>query len=640
MVSPVAYVGFVMDETRGYAKRWWDEFLKYAFVTPILVFFLNIAALVAVSTASKSGAVFQIGDDIAANLVEGGLTIISHFIVLLIIFAGMKFALSSGHAGAETVVKYAQKGFENTFRKPGKFVKGLGNFARNSGADALAKSKMLEGKPGFQRAIRAAARPIEAVKALKKGFLDIPKERMNKNFADSFGELTRTGVKYGDDKLMPAKMAWWKMSGKNATALRARAAELEEKQNIMTDEEVAKKPGEILKKFGLEDSDLNNYKKGEMTVKEAVKYRNFMDLDLKEKQKVVKDIDDKISKSTSAAEKALLTDERKDLAKQASDAFVNKRKVEAELDAASTAGRNFSFKGLEAELKPVFDADQLMKEINNLNDELVEDDNLRIKFGVKPGKVIDDKFRENAKKEYTDLITLAASRDWADSPSDRSDRAAREKEEIKPYDDVDDKDALSAALRQAISDNNMDLASALAKKISKANNFADVLNKMGHANNVEGLTKWADENFSKLSKAARANIVMEISSLNAQNGNKALAGAIIVSGPNGRSYKSLVKQQNDNVVIANKTHIKDMGKGDFAYDTHVKGADGKYIKAFNKGVVQHINSYNSPEGIKTIMKTVSADKAKFILELPGSKDIFEPVRKALQEAVGRGNRSK
>ena len=103
MLSPIAYVGFVMDETQKYAKQWWDEFIKYAIMTPVLVFFLNIAALMATvfsSGGDKGLFVFSDGS-LSADIVVGSLTILTYFIVLIFIYAGMKFALGSGTAGAK-----------------------------------------------------------------------------------------------------------------------------------------------------------------------------------------------------------------------------------------------------------------------------------------------------------------------------------------------------------------------------------------------------------------------------------------------------------------------------------------------------------------------------------------------------------
>jgi hypothetical protein len=189
MISPVAYVGFVMDETKGYANRWWNEFLKYAFITPILVFFLNIAALVATVTSSNTGNVIKIGDGLADDLVAGGLTIISHFIVLGIIYAGMRVAMGSGVAGAKTIVDYAQKGFKNTFKKSAQWA-GVG---KDYLVDKAATKAGEKGYKGFEKAITAVSKPVDFGKALKKAKLDDPKEAREKREAKRLGDLA--GIK-------------------------------------------------------------------------------------------------------------------------------------------------------------------------------------------------------------------------------------------------------------------------------------------------------------------------------------------------------------------------------------------------------------------------------------------------------------
>lgn len=165
MVSPIAYITAIMDDTKRYSSQWWSEFIKYAFLTPILVFFLNIAALVATAFSASSGNVIKLDDTLAGDLVAGGLTIVSHFIVLLVIFAGMKYALSSGTIGAKTIVDYAQKGFKNTLTKwPGA--------AKDFIADKAATAADKANRPGLAKAITATAKPWELAKATKKSWID------------------------------------------------------------------------------------------------------------------------------------------------------------------------------------------------------------------------------------------------------------------------------------------------------------------------------------------------------------------------------------------------------------------------------------------------------------------------------------
>jgi len=44
VLSPIAYIGLVLPDTEGTAKKWWSSFLKYAMAGPILFFFLWFSA--------------------------------------------------------------------------------------------------------------------------------------------------------------------------------------------------------------------------------------------------------------------------------------------------------------------------------------------------------------------------------------------------------------------------------------------------------------------------------------------------------------------------------------------------------------------------------------------------------------------
>lgn len=190
MTSPIAYVGYVMDETKTYAKQWWKEFFKYVILTPVLVFFLNIAALMATLFSGQNNTLFNFSKGVTDDIVIGALTIISHFIVLFFIYAGMKFALSSGTIGSKTIVDYAQKGFNNTLNKWPRAVLGgtkdaLGNMA--------AKKLEDKGYAGAAKALTAAVKPFEFGKAVKKAQWDdrgeLRKKQNQERLNDTF--LTR-----------------------------------------------------------------------------------------------------------------------------------------------------------------------------------------------------------------------------------------------------------------------------------------------------------------------------------------------------------------------------------------------------------------------------------------------------------------
>lgn len=47
MLSPLPYIAMVLPATKKISKRWWNNFIKYAFMTPAAAFMLNLTALIA-----------------------------------------------------------------------------------------------------------------------------------------------------------------------------------------------------------------------------------------------------------------------------------------------------------------------------------------------------------------------------------------------------------------------------------------------------------------------------------------------------------------------------------------------------------------------------------------------------------------
>lgn len=172
MVSPIAYFGPVLGEGLPQAKeagsKWWTEFVRYTITVPILAFFLNIAALMAVVFSNKSGTAVQVlgakegrfTQGAANSITEFALTIATHFIVLIFLYMGMLYAQKSGVFGADTIIKYASKGFNWTRKAPGKALKSVKDWTADKAA-TLAESK---GKPGLAKAIQRTAQPIDFAK--------------------------------------------------------------------------------------------------------------------------------------------------------------------------------------------------------------------------------------------------------------------------------------------------------------------------------------------------------------------------------------------------------------------------------------------------------------------------------------------
>lgn len=185
MVSPIAYFGAVIGSALGNAipqasnisKQWWTEFMRYVLIVPILAFFLNMTALVAIVFTAREGVNIPVlGDSTsvlqstASVLVQAALTIMTHFIVLIFLFLGMKYAQQSGVVGANTIVDFAQKGAKGTMSAIGKGAKNLGLGAKNMAGGAIAGSLESKGQKGLADFTRGLFRPKQAAElAIEKG---------------------------------------------------------------------------------------------------------------------------------------------------------------------------------------------------------------------------------------------------------------------------------------------------------------------------------------------------------------------------------------------------------------------------------------------------------------------------------------
>lgn len=115
LISPMAYAVGVLPSTAGYRKQWWDMFLKYAFFTPIMAFFLNLTAVIA-NTYNTNPILQQINSpELQAQL--GGSTIAtfvfkvaSNILLLVFLMAALKVADMAGVMGAGAITSVAQKG--------------------------------------------------------------------------------------------------------------------------------------------------------------------------------------------------------------------------------------------------------------------------------------------------------------------------------------------------------------------------------------------------------------------------------------------------------------------------------------------------------------------------------------------------
>ncbi len=112
MLSPIAYVGMILPDTHHEAMKWWSNFLKYAFQTPILGFFLHLCAVIAVSQskflakATENTSLTTGGVNTAAQFAYNSL---SSILLLVCLMAGLEVAKELGTFGAGAITGAVEK---------------------------------------------------------------------------------------------------------------------------------------------------------------------------------------------------------------------------------------------------------------------------------------------------------------------------------------------------------------------------------------------------------------------------------------------------------------------------------------------------------------------------------------------------
>lgn len=107
ILSPAAFVLNILPATQQYAKRWWDEFLKYVFYGPVAGFLVYLSAMVAynITRNSKGGLLQEVGvkgelRDVKSLLTTEGFYQMAVMIAILYLAILMVQAISPMAAGA------------------------------------------------------------------------------------------------------------------------------------------------------------------------------------------------------------------------------------------------------------------------------------------------------------------------------------------------------------------------------------------------------------------------------------------------------------------------------------------------------------------------------------------------------------
>lgn len=171
LLSPVAYGLRVLPSTHHESSEWWSQFLKYAFFTPLIGFFLHIAATLTVSQADYMAKITQaaISTGIQPGLAQFIQTSLSTVLVIFFLYIGIEMAEKIGGVGVKSIIKRAEHYTVKPFEFAGESIKDYGTRAKSRAVDNLVrdeKGNFREGKAGvLGRGLATALTPIQSINA-------------------------------------------------------------------------------------------------------------------------------------------------------------------------------------------------------------------------------------------------------------------------------------------------------------------------------------------------------------------------------------------------------------------------------------------------------------------------------------------
>ncbi len=643
MLSPLAYVAQILPETKEYGKKWFTEFLRYAFVVPILAFFLNMTALIAVTFSRTSGDQVQVEGsgttalgglvptgDAAAGIVEFAVTVMSHFIVLVFLFGGMAFAQKFGGVGSKQIVSFAKKGFDAVTKRPAMWA------ARGAGS---------YGKEKYERKIAGG---LFDPKAWKQVYKDRVAETTKNKKLD---RISRKGNKLSPGNILPAegslkdrgkhigKYMWAKLSGQDPHGLLAAANAENEKASIMTNSELRDARTNLANHTLERDNaerDTTLLANDTISDERADKYADEIDKkisDIESRQVDLVSKRDKLRNQgrTGGEEYKQIEDELVSLSQDRNKLI----DAETALDAAranspargAAAGTVKLEPGELDDLKVVFDKDSLKGELSdalNKANKTVEkdqkkldrDSELRQKYNT---PVITDAEKLALERSAIERIEKAQATYMPLSQAAIEARRSLQSDQAKKIEHIDDVDALVSAHKEALSKNNTALAVEIQKKLAKVGGMDELLKSEGYGNNLKDFQQFIEKSFSRLAPQVRVQIGSEISQVAKTNGNLTLGNSANYSYNKSTGETAIkwappeesTRKLNAKLKGTQAGSLAAMQKTDLAYEE-------AGVHKLHEGVVENLNSMN-PKTLDNFIRRSSPSLRTFIMKA-GNKD--------------------
>lgn len=655
MTSPLAFVAWILPDTKQWSSKWFSYLIKYAFFVAIIAFFLNISAYVSQKQGGVLLGLYKVNE--SSSLADFLSRIATNIFVMGFLIAGIYFAQSSSVIGAKTLGKYAKMGGQLPF----KALAGAGKLA-GGGAKALGE----RGFEGIQNTTGVTLDPREWKKGYAKYIAERGKEKEERLRERKLGKNSWVGKAFGDgvgaataspeqflENLASAKGA--KTMLKKITGRRDKLKEKEEAakqraegvRDIMTEDE-REYLGEELDRLRSEHNQggLQHGNDGAKELSDQID--DELDKIQKQKQELAKGSDpDKANKNKELDKQAQAWEKAKEELEKSDSGEVDVDEIKKGLEAIDGTVAAEFVKKAEAIKDNLPESKNNTEEIENLEKSMKKDDELRVANGFSefdsaqpPGYV---KF---ASKEKSDIDTALskASQAAGEMNFQRLMKAAVEtsKDEAKIEADFkdrgihDDHGALIAEFDAAYGKKNQKDIQAVVQKLIAANGYTgQMLEHYGYDKDALGMRKFMEEKMGIEEKSADKRslaLLSKLDEINRKNGNHGLGSMTQRVGQNivmrtvesqAAAYGKEVANQNTNSFLQSPdTNI---------LASKVNKTTGKTTERITDPAVKRIKNMSGSDAVKLISRMSPGVRRRIVKSENYQTAGFNPTIKAALE---------
>lgn len=208
MLSPIPYVAMVLPATRKFSHQWWSTFMKWAFMTPIIAFMLNLTATITEGNRDILQKLSVVQNGNSPESVSLMFNIAGMAIPIAFLYMTIKAATTFGKGTSSFIDRTLEKGASKAFL-PAAFLGGAAAGAATkigSAGVSVAKSPFVYGKERLSNKIgieKAKLAHYIAPKPTDKGVWAATKGVAFN--AVTGGELSAAKKKLREDNLAYAK---------------------------------------------------------------------------------------------------------------------------------------------------------------------------------------------------------------------------------------------------------------------------------------------------------------------------------------------------------------------------------------------------------------------------------------------------